>query len=739
MNKIDRLHEIAFELEAESLSQLPASPAAQLSFRTDDSRSPSEMKISYPFEQSLTKERCNLCRLYFARDSVTYKVPVHRIMELKKLWKDGGSSKEKENYEGRRYNFPSYLYTTSSVCIFCSQFFSTMPNERQSSPAKADLAVLPSKEKGLKLEINSTLNRTDVSQSKKAYQSSEVDYKYAIYAVTPPFDQCTRSKREVDPWWEINLGWKYNIEEINFSLLIGIRQYIEIFIFLLDKPIGFENPFLDSMIEKNVITYKTAFKGKDKPEIQNITWKLPENSFCYAIRIQLKGIQILSISNFHAIQGNDFPSFAASQTTIEEQEMLALSDAFASLKPEVVQETFKEKQMIELKGLIESGEYADLVNNQSSSLSHNHLFDAVDAVKDLKSLIHQRYDRISEWKSRVLTAASIFSSEEIFSLFKVIFRYSSDLYPFNKENNLSDHDLLGTGITLHYPRCDLMELHSRIRSVLYWIQTRSHLKTLGPLLNTAVLINLANNSHEPLFRLTTVFKKMEYYWTKKEEKELAFIEEQSSHPVNPLLSCMMNSSTSPGKGGGGNTHTLHQQRPEGLVVPKASEYRGCSWSQFLIIMNLFVTNQCDLIPYQAFNIDHPKPNAPIVELGSYSYQSGDAMSTSSFSVSLQADGSVIGRGGNKQHYSFHHNRSKIKSSHASYRPNNSSISLSLDGGIIGGRKKNKNYKSLADLSSINRLDQGSFSSLFSPTESMLIIPATTEELRPKTSLFHTAK
>jgi hypothetical protein len=50
-----------------------------------------------------------------------------------------------------------------------------------------------------------------------------------------------------------------------------------------------------------------------------------------------------------------------------------------------------------------------------------------------------------------------------------------------------------------------------------------------------------------------------------------------------------------------------QQRPNSgansFRGTKASEARGCSWSQFLIIVNLFCNDQTHLIPSVAFNID----------------------------------------------------------------------------------------------------------------------------------------
>eukprot|EP01040_Poterioochromonas_malhamensis_P004383 gene4383-4699_t len=678
MDTIARLHAIAYELETDSL---PSPTKIEFRGSSNDSVSEAstnqqELKVSYPFEPSLSKERCNLCRLHFSCETVTYKVPIHRIMELKKIWDE--KSKKAEKYEGRRYNFPSYLYTTTSVCLFCSQFFSTMPEERQPVPPKADLSVLNKVEPGPKLEITTELQRTNIAERKKAYQSTEVDYKYAEYAVSPPYNDMTRTAREVDPWWEVDLGRKYSLESITFEILVGIRQTIDVYVFLLDKPIGFENPFLDKMLQQSYTRYRVTFKGKDHPITKDIYWKLPTNTVTYAIRIQLKGIQTLSIRKFVALQGSELylPT---------EEDLTIAQESYAALRPEVIEATLKEKHSLEMKALIESGEFAEMINNSEHSLSHNHSHDKIDAVGNLKNVIKDRYIMIAEWKEKVLAASSIFTPEEISSLYRVIFRYASDLNLHNKENNLTEHDLLTTGLTLFYPRCDLFELHSRIRSILYWIQTRSHLKTLGPLLNCNTLNTIANNSHEPLFRLMTIFKRIHYYWQKKEEKEKQhqLINEQSSaaYQNSPLLQSLLYL----------DMPSLSTLNPQGLIQPKVSEFQGCSWSQFLIIMNAFVTNQCDNIPYTAFNIDHPKPNAPIDDMGSqYTYRSGDGMSISSYSVSA-----------NGRHFSHHHHGKGRATSKQSSRL----------GSRSGPRITSPAFphsSSIFSSSSINQLDQPSW-------------------------------
>jgi hypothetical protein len=724
MDSFDRIQSIAYELEAEGSSFLAASAASKSAPSTAPIQ---EFKISYPFEPSLSKERCSLCKLYFNSDTVNYKVPIRRMMELKKSW----DSKSESNYEGRRYNFPSYLYTTTSVCLFCSQFFSTLPNERHASPPKVDIDVLQRRTPGPKLAITTSIERTDIAQGQKAYQSSEVDYKFAHYANSPPYDCMTRTKREVDPWWEIDFARKYNLMSLSFSILIGIRQKIEVYVFLMDRPVGFDDPFLDNIIGRGFRSHRVVFKGKDQPTVETVSWDIPPGAGCSAVRIQLKGIQVLSLQKFRAYQGNEVYLGEDGVDIYHGQQ-----SAYASLRPETVLETIKEKQAIELKNMIESGEYADLVNNNTQSLSHNHAFDAVDGVSNLKTLIKNRYDRIEEWKGRVLEAAFFFPMEEITTLYRVIFKCVAELYQGNKENNLTEHDLLTTGLVLHYPRCDLTELHSRIRSILYWLQTRSNLKTLGPLINSTALVNIANNSHEPLFKLNTVFKRVEYYWQKKEEKANHMLAKQKKHHEELQLLA----SVSPGKQD--LLMASNHMQPKGLVIPKNDEDHGCSWSQFLIIMWLFCSNQCDLIPSKAFNIDHPKPNAPIEDLNSqYSFQSGDAMSTSSYSVSLMNHND-----GGMHHYRHHHVKSSQRNRTPNFNKNRQSpqfSSMSISGGLDANNSLTHPGRSGVFTAGLHMMDQLSSSwtsNLYSPSTSMLLVPQSSSELNPlEPSLFNAAK
>ena len=67
------------------------------------------------FVKMQNRARCSLCKMWFSRDSVTYQVSNHRLVEMRKTH---GLMEE-----GRRYRNACYLYGFVSVCLFCAQLF----------------------------------------------------------------------------------------------------------------------------------------------------------------------------------------------------------------------------------------------------------------------------------------------------------------------------------------------------------------------------------------------------------------------------------------------------------------------------------------------------------------------------------------------------------------------------------------------------------------------------------------
>ena len=77
-----------------------------------------------------------------------------------------------------------------------------------------------------------------VAVGHKTFQSSEMDDKSAECAVTPPYVFPAKTRREVDPWWEIDFGRGYRIHSISFLIATGIKQDLGLHIILLQRPYG---------------------------------------------------------------------------------------------------------------------------------------------------------------------------------------------------------------------------------------------------------------------------------------------------------------------------------------------------------------------------------------------------------------------------------------------------------------------------------------------------------------------
>jgi hypothetical protein len=193
------------------------------------------------------------------------------------------------------------------------------------------------------------------------------------------------------------------------------------------------------------------------------------------------------------------------------------------------------------------------------------------SVGTLAEQIKRRKHRIRMWKEKVQRIAAIFPPEEIEGLYRVIFKPALEAkVSFKDAPPLLENDLMDGALVQHFPRCDLTELHVRLRSIVRWIQTRSHLKILSTLATSHNFDIVANDPNAHLHYLQTAFKRVEAYWRACQLHEDAMMQ---------------------------NAKDL------GFVGVKVAEARGCSWAQFLILMSLFCKRKCKKIPETAFYLD----------------------------------------------------------------------------------------------------------------------------------------
>ena len=499
-------------------------------------------KHTMAYEKGLMKEKCGLCKMYFHRNSVNYKVPNHRIFDLERKWN--------VKRDGRRYTNPAFMYKMVDVCCFCAQFFKIMPDQLPEIEPKEP------EPKPMKLDIKTVLERTDIACGQRTYMSSSVDGRTSDMAVLPPYEELARTRREVDPWWELDFSRSFHVHSLSFNISTGKNQKLQVSVFLLDKPYGFEDPFIDSIKGKALASITEVVPASSQSIMVPIKWEFPANTTCFAIRVQLKGIHSLGIQNFKVLQGDNL-------VLSTEDDFVQTMVSYSSLSPVAVREGYLDMMSPETK--------KELIRENDPYLDIDHKLKAKHvSVGVLAQQIKRRKHRMKQWKEKVLECSSIFDGEEIEALYKVIFKPAYEAKPGKDLSMLNESELLDNALIQHYPRCDLSELQTRLRSVTRWIQTRSHLKMLGVLANSHNFDVVSNDPNYHIYHLSLACKRVEIYWGKHELQE---------------------------------ERALEESQDMGFSGTKASEARGCSWSQFLILISLFLTQRTKSIPDEAFFFD----------------------------------------------------------------------------------------------------------------------------------------
>ena len=270
-----------------------------------------------------------------------------------------------------------------------------------------------SSEESEKLHISTVLQRADVTLQGglRTYQSSTVDGLEADVAISPPYAKTTRTRREVDPWWEVDLCRRVHINSIALQVLTGHKQKIFVSVLLLSKPQGFEDPFLDGAIKKCVVWKEFVLPENDSPKLETIEWLLPADSFCSVIRVQVRGIHTLSISNFQAFLGD---TFLESRDT----EAQSTFNSYASMSPAqlkaarelMISPEQKRERLRKAKQEAEVG--------SSKRLSRNEL---ESRLGDLSLHIKRRTAYIEAWQLHSQSYATKMDAAFVLKLFHQVF------------------------------------------------------------------------------------------------------------------------------------------------------------------------------------------------------------------------------------------------------------------------------------------------------------------------------
>ena len=140
--------------------------------------------------------------------------------------------------------------------------------------------------------------------------SSFVDSSGPEKAIEAPYAVGSKSRREADPWWEIDLGSSHNIHSLSFGITGAVQIEMQVYVVLLTVPIGHEDPFLQNMIDNangtTVTSKEFVLPLRPSATVEYFTWELPQNSttICRAVRIQMKALHTLQLYKVAILEGD---------------------------------------------------------------------------------------------------------------------------------------------------------------------------------------------------------------------------------------------------------------------------------------------------------------------------------------------------------------------------------------------------------------------------------------------------
>jgi hypothetical protein len=70
------------------------------------------------------------------------------------------------------------------------------------------------------------IRRNNISMNCKTYQSSEVDSHSSSNAVNPPYNDGSKTRREADPWYEVDLGKSIHVHSVALTIKGPTQQKV---------------------------------------------------------------------------------------------------------------------------------------------------------------------------------------------------------------------------------------------------------------------------------------------------------------------------------------------------------------------------------------------------------------------------------------------------------------------------------------------------------------------------------
>lgn len=515
-----------------------------------------EIQYSSAFCIGMNKAQCGFCKMWFEKKSVSNKVSNQRILDLQKKWNIDRSAK--------RFQLASFLYNICTVCIFCAQLFDTEDPAVENTNNISDEAIQANERSEPVLIVD--IVRKNLAIDRRAYQSSDVDGLTANNCINSSSKSGSKTRFEVDPWWEMDLGSLRNVHAVAVTIMKKLQSETSLYIIALSKSVGFENPSLDRVLSEAIGYQNLKFSkfSSGEAEIEEKSWELPADSRVRAVRIQLRGQGCLHLMAVKAFQG-DAPDIEAPHTDDDKI-------SYAAIPLSIIRKFAKKKKI-------------------SKPIASVKVHSVSDKIRD-------QYTTMFAWRSRAMEAVGYFDGigggngiDWLLTLRDLLFHAvigidekiaNSAAALQMKPLPIRTHEMRNNALMLPEPRCALRPLLLKLRTIFLSMQSRQRLKEIGALQKFPPLIAIATTGFDQaLGCLASVFHYLETG---------TFIAASSAVTV----------------------FTATQKIEAGRASPKSTNsatdcpdllMTSCSWSQFLIIMELFCRYDYNRIVDEAFAVD----------------------------------------------------------------------------------------------------------------------------------------
>lgn len=233
---------------------------------------------------------CALCHIHFTKENLPGTVVRSKIIELKSKWGIKCTL--------RRFNMPSFLYTTTQVCALCFEIVSGTYRDEQTDTDGIGKMIRDSivHDFHQRQEMHST-QLVNIALNKPTRQSSTQSEQYAQGAVdgSPVSSDTTFTQTliESDPWWQVDLERHQQISSIEVwgvpSVIREVKERNFPFWIIVSA-----YPFGSCSFAK---AQDTGTASREFTEVSHQTiWTLPQPVMGRFVRIQLQKEGTLTLS-----------------------------------------------------------------------------------------------------------------------------------------------------------------------------------------------------------------------------------------------------------------------------------------------------------------------------------------------------------------------------------------------------------------------------------------------------------